>query len=681
MEGQRVANALRKEKQDSTASALLDKIQVVTGYLARGYTAYNATFLMKDLVRNTISLGFLASSDNGKRFMAKYVARISGKIATQGWFHAARASYYYQKGGYKKLEEMAKKDPYRYKNLYDFLLLGKSDLTLLSEFSSMSQSQRILERIASQDKPFKYWAQGKGEDVRAFVDVAMRAFNLMFQAEAFAIVRNKAIQERGVSNEAASLYAGQYIKDLGNFQKTGKLAEDLGALYAFVRSGAVGAIRFTNSIKRLFVPDVRSYLYGAPQALTEVGTTGKPVYSTEMKEAQKKYNKQRFDTGVAALTSMIGMGVIPFLFAAGGEGDDEEPTDAQGRNTVKTDDLGLWTRGMRIPKCRLDPSASCTDYYTIPYGYGYGAFAGVGVQMAAWAKGYQSIGDATTNIGLIAADNFLPIQPARFSPFKPIGQYGTSQVATFWLLDTVAPTTLKGPLEYAVGMNGLGQQIGAGTSGKYGDPYVASESTPEVFNDLAAWFSDVSDGAISTTPERLRMVSNLAVPIMDEYVGKVYSLYLTSQGELDFDIKNVPGASAFTATRRDPVPGKFYDVKRDVDDKIKYMDNAEAGIERGDKFAERRQLKFYNEHPEMFQYTTGFDGFKKEWGQLNAELNQTLSDLKAIKAGGFGPMAPAVRKRMVKEYEYTRDNIMDTMTDTYRTAFPKDAEEYFPEPR
>jgi hypothetical protein len=202
-----------------------------------------------------------------------------------------------------------------------------------------------------------------------------------------------------------------------------------------------------------------------------------------------------------------------------------------------------------------------------------------------------------------------------------------------------------------------------------------------VFNDLAAWFSDVSDGAISTTPERLRMVSNLAVPIMDEYVGKVYSLYLTSQGELDFDIKNVPGASAFTATRRDPVPGKFYDVKRDVDDKIKYMDNAEAGIERGDKFAERRQLKFYNEHPEMFQYTTGFDGFKKEWGQLNAELNQTLSDLKAIKAGGFGPMAPAVRKRMVKEYEYTRDNIMDTMTDTYRTAFPKDAEEYFPEPR
>ena len=680
-EGQRVANALRKEKQDKTSSALLDKIQVATGYYARTYTAYNATFLGYDLVRNMISLGFTATSDNGKRFMAQYAGRIAGKIASQGWFHAARASYYYQTGGYKKLEEMAKKYPYRYENLYDFLVLGRSDLTLLSEFTSMSQSQRILERIASQDKPFKYWAQGRGEDFRAFVDVALRAFNLMFQAEAFAILRNKAIQERGVSKEAASLYAGQYIKDLGNFQKTGELAEKLGRLYAFMRSGAVGAMRFTNSIKRLFVPDIRNYLYGAPQALLETDVTGKPVYAAELTAAQKKYNKERFDTGVAALTSMIGMGIIPFLFAAGGDGDDDEPTDAQGRNTVKTDDLGMWTRGMRIPKCRLDPSASCTEYHKIPYGYGYGAFAGIGVQMAAWAKGYQGLGDATINIGLIGADNFLPIQPARFNPLKPVGQYSAEQVAIFWMLDTISPTVLKGPLEYGFGMNGLGQQVGRGNSGKYGDPYVVSESTPEVFNRLAPVFSDASDGAITMSPELLRIIANLAVPITDEYVGKLYNLYLTSQGKLDFDIKNVPGAGAFSASRRDPVPGKFYEVKRDVDDKIKYMDSAEAGIERGDRFAERRQMKFYDAHPELYQYETGFDGFKKEWGQLNAQLNQTLSDLKAIKAGAYGPLTPAERKRMVKEYEMTRDDIMDTMTNTYRMAFPKDAEEYFPKPR
>ena len=236
-------------------------------------------------------------------------------------------------------------------------------------------------------------------------------------------------------------------------------------------------------------------------------------------------------------------------------------------------------------------------------------------------------------------------------------------------------------MEYSFGINGLGQQVGAGTSGKYGDPYVASESTPEVFNDAAAFLSDVSDGAVTLSPETLRTWANIPFAIADEYVGKGYNLYLTSQGKLDFDIRNVPGAGAFSASRRDPVPGKFYDVKRDVDEKFKYMDSAEAGMERGDKFAERRMLKFYEEHPEMYQYSTGFDGFKKEWGQLNAELNQTLSDLKAIKAGGFGEMAPAVRKRMVKEYEYTRDNIMDTMTDTYRMAFPKDAERYFPEPR
>jgi hypothetical protein len=681
MEGQRVANALRKEKQDKTSSALLDKIQVATGYYARLYTAYNADFLMKDLVRNMISLGFIASSDNGKRFMAKYTARIAGKIASQGWFHATRASYYYQKGGYKKLEEMAKKYPYRYKNLYDFLVLGKSDLTLLSEFTSMSQSQRILERIASQDKPFKYRAQGSGETFRAFIDVALRAFNLMFQAEAFAIVRNKAIQERGVSEEAASLYAGQYIKDLGNFQKTGEFSENFGRLYAFARSGAVGAIRFTNSIKRLFIPDINNYLYGAPQALLERDATGKPIYSAELTVAQKKYNKQRLDTGATALISLLGLGVIPFLLAAGGDGDDDEPTDAQGRNTVKSDDLGLWTRGMRIPKCRLDPSASCTDYYTIPYGYGYGAFAGIGVQMAAWAKGYQGLGDATTNIGLIAADNFLPIQPARFDPFKPVGQYNTSQVATFWLLDTIAPTAFKGPLEYMMSMNGLGQQVGAGTSGKYGDPYVASETIPEVFNTTAAFFSDVSDGSITWSPEGIHTFANLIVPITDEYVGKLYNLYLTAQGKLDFSIKNVPGAGAFTATRRDPVPGKFYDVKRDVDDKIKYMSSAKAGIERGDRLAERRQKKFDDTHPELNQYETGFEGFKKEWGQLNAELNSTLSDLKDIKAGAYGPLTPAERKRMVKEYEITRDDIMETMTNTYRLAFPKDAEKYFPQPR
>jgi hypothetical protein len=36
---------------------------------------------------------------------------------------------------------------------------------------------------------------------------------------------------------------------------------------------------------------------------------------------------------------------------------------------------------------------------------------------------------------------------------------------------------------------------------------------------------------------------------------------------------------------------------------------------------------------------------------------------------------------MVKEYEITRDDIMETMTNTYRLAFPKDAEQYFPKPR
>jgi hypothetical protein len=164
-------------------------------------------------------------------------------------------------------------------------------------------------------------------------------------------------------------------------------------------------------------------------------------------------------------------------------------------------------------------------------------------------------------------------------------------------------------------------------------------------------------------------------------VGKLYNLYLTAQGKLDFSIKNVPGAGAFTATRRDPVPGKFYDVKRDVDDKIKYMSSAEAGIERGDRLAERRQNKFNDTHPELNQYETGFEGFKKEWGQLNAELNSTLSDLKDIKAGAYGPLTPAERKRMVKEYEITRDDIMETMTNTYRLAFPKDAEKYFPQPR
>ncbi|NBS70717.1 hypothetical protein EBT31_17660, partial [bacterium] len=309
----------------------------------------------------------------------------------------------------------------------------------------------------------------------------------------------------------------------------------------------------------------------------------------------------------------------------------------------------------------------------IPYGYGFGSlFAGSGVQMAAWGKGYQSIGDATTNIALIMGDNFLPIQPSRFNPFKPIGGYDRMQTATFWMLDTLAPTALKQPLEYAFGINGLGQQIGARSAGKYGAPYVANESSPEVFNDLTKWLSDVSDGGVTISPERLQFLVNAAVPITDEYVGKGYALYLTSKGELPFDIKNVPGAGVFTAKRRDPVPGKFYEAKYDVDQIISTMNANETRLEQGDKFALRRIEKFYAEHPEMEQYG-GYDGFKKEWSQLSAELNKVQSEIKGIKGGAMGELTAGQRKQLVKDYEEQRDFIMEDMLDLYRTVLPKRA--------
>ena len=181
----------------------------------------------------------------------------------------------------------------------------------------------------------------------------------------------------------------------------------------------------------------------------------------------KKFIEQA-KRGKNTTATMIGFGVAMYYLAYAGAGEDD-----YGRNRVATDDMSRWMRD-----ARFFVGGGVNDIITIPWGFGMGAFAAFGAQIASLGNSDTKFTDVVANSIPIFMDSFLPLPVSKGSLLEEPGKY---------IIDTVAPAPLRPIVEFAMNYNSLGQEIYNNRQGPNGSVYTGGANTPKIFSDAAAF--------------------------------------------------------------------------------------------------------------------------------------------------------------------------------------------------
>ena len=225
------------------------------------------------------------------------------------------------------------------------------------------------------------------EQADKFLDIYNEMFELASRTAAYSIVKNREIA-KGASPEAAKVKAAAYAKNLANFEEVGTYGKLVGAIYMFFRPAATGAVRAIEAAAPAF-RSLNAVVKSLPEQLKN-----DPVAL----EAFKKNYAQQQKSARYMITTLLGYGIAMYQMSALLADDDD-----LGRNATHTDNMESWTRYARfhIPtEFTKSLGIEKPVVFQIPWGFGLGAFASAGAQMAGFANGAQSAKGMLSNLFL-----------------------------------------------------------------------------------------------------------------------------------------------------------------------------------------------------------------------------------------------------------------------------------------
>jgi hypothetical protein len=302
----------------------------------------------------------------------------------------------------------------------------------------------------------------------------------------------------------------------------------MGALYMFFRPSATGAVRSIEAIAPAF--DMRpmdQVILGLPENIRN----DQAAREQFIKEYQFKQKNGR----IMAAT-LLGLGMFGYFMAMS-----MAPDDDLGRNEVMNDNMDQWTRYLRLHS-PFDKDV----VYQIPWGFGLGAIAASGAQIASVLSGAQPISKAAANIFTqIALDSFVPIPFSRMSPMDNFGAFA---------LDSIAPSPLRPILELVINKNGLGHDIYNDANRRMGDAFTGGDNIPQIYKDAAMFLVRATDGVVDWSPNTMYFMSN-------SYADGIGRLF-----EIGYGITDVAeGRKEFKAKTDLPLLGSFFGTKSNVD--------------------------------------------------------------------------------------------------------------------
>ena len=493
--------AIKRTYQES--QPLIDALNTVTSTIGQMHTRYNVAFGPMNFVRDALTNAFTLGAEMGPKAAAQYIGAISSKIATGGLFKAGKVSYLYESGNFAEIERLAAKDPY-IASMYDYM--KEARVSYLEGITSKSQQQQLQRDLSSGNLKKAKAA------VDRVVDLWVDSFELASRAAAYEISKSQYMAQ-GKTEEEARIKALGYAKGLANFEEVGEWGRAAGAAFMFFRPAATGAVRAIEAVG----PAFRRAAKGIESAMADL-----PPNVRDDPEAMEKfraeYRKQQASARAMTL-GLLGLGAAIYGMAYMLADDDD-----QGRNKVATDDASRWSRYARFHFEILGKDV----IFQMPWGFGLGAFAAAGAQIASVGLGNTSVKDALTNTALIGMDSFLPLPVSRINPMD--------QPAA-WLMDSALPSALRPFLEWTMNVDGLGREIYNNRQSRFGDAYTGGDNIPEMYKDAARMLYEATSGGIDWSPNSMYFFANNYLDGVTRMGHGAYNIALVGAGNKEFNPK------------------------------------------------------------------------------------------------------------------------------------------------
>lgn len=488
--------AIKRTYQES--QPLIDALNTVTSTIGQMHTRYNVAFGPMNFVRDALTNAFTIGAEMGPKAAAQYIGAISAKVATGGLFKAGNVARLYEAGNFAEIERLAAKDPY-VADMYEYIQKG-GKVSYLQGISSKSQQQELQRDLGSNNLKKAKVAVDK------VVDIWVDTFELASRAAAYQVSKSQ-FMAQGMSNEEAATKAAGYAKNLANFEQVGEWGRAAGAAFMFFRPAATGAVRAIEALE----PSLRS----VESAMADLPMTVRNDPEA-VKKFKEEYKKQQ-NAARAMSLGLLGMGAAIYGMAYMLADDDD-----QGRNRVATDDATRWSRYARffIPGFETP--------LQLPWGFGLGAFAAAGAQIASVGLGNTSVKDALTNTALIGMDSFLPLPVSRINPID--------QPAA-WLMDSALPSALRPFLEWTMNVDGLGREIYNNRQSRYGDAYTGGDNIPELYKTAARTLYEITSGGIDWSPNTMYFFANNYLDGVSRLGHGAHNIALVATGDKEFNPK------------------------------------------------------------------------------------------------------------------------------------------------
>ena len=309
---------------------------------------------------------------------------------------------------------------------------------------------------------------------------------------------------------------------------------------------------------------------------------------------------------------LVGFGVAMYAIAMAFAGDDEDK-----RNRVVTDDMARWTRNMRIFIPGFEKPLQ------IPWGFGLGAFAAAGAQLASLVSGKNSVGDILGNIATIGLDSLIPLPVSRISPIDNFAAFA---------IDSVTPSAARPFFEYVMNMDGLGREIYNNRQTRYGDAYTGGDNIPEIYKDVARTLFKATKGAVDWSPNTMYFFANNYADGAARGLSSVYNMGLFMMGKKDFDLKNDALVfSSFIGTKSNIDAREFSKAENHIKDLAKRIHALESNPTLFREFAK--------ENPDDFALVSVYNN------QVNGSLRNLRKEANRLRADG--ELSPRERKEKV----------------------------------
>jgi hypothetical protein len=571
----RMLEAIRRTYKDN--NSVIDIANRLTSFLGTVHTRYNYNFAPMNFVRDAMTNAWTIGAEMGPLEATRFLKALSAQVVQGGLTKAMKVSYAYAHNDFNKLKQLAKEDPYM-ADMVEYIEKGGL-VSYLQGFSNKSNFEEMNRQIDG-GKARKGW-----DALNKNLDIWTEMFEISSRSAAYGIKKRNLISQ-GLSKESAIIEAAAFTKNLANFEQVGELGKVMGAFYMFFRPSATGAVRAVEALAPAWM-SIDNAVNRLPPHLRD---DAQAVADFKKNFALRKHYA-RMMSG-----ALIAAGGLMYMMSAMSSDDDE-----LGRNSTLNDNMAQWTRFARFHT--KVPFTNKEVVVQAPWGFGLGALAAVGAQLAAVSLGRQSAKDALGNMFQISLDSFIPLPVSRMSP---------TDAPLNFIIDSIMPSVARPIVEFALNKNGLGQDIYNDANRRMGDAYTGGDKIPQIYKDAAIYFANESNGGIDISPNTLYFLSN-------SYADGFARIFEEAQGVYDL----AGGQKEFSPKHDIPLIGSFFGAKANVDS----MEFTK--VEKAIKEKEKR-IKMFELDPEQYvKYTSAnpMDEYVVE--AYNNAVNGKLKDLRA----------------------------------------------------